>query len=168
MDTLLRTVHGSRLYGLAHADSDRDAYVVVADRSRARQHLRGKDDWLVLGLDHFLSQCAKGVPQALEAMFSPVAESGPLDSFRAGYRVGEPAFRRTYLRTIKSFALAGVEHDDAKRRRHALRLMLNLDEGLRTGRFNPRLTHRQADWVRTTAADPGFDFYHHHNLMEWP
>lgn len=155
--TLLHTVHGSRLYGLSHPRSDHDTYTVVEGRRRPRQLMRGTEDRLVIGLDEFLGQCAKSVPQALEAMFSPMATTTEvMEALRAGYRVGAVTFRQTYSRTVVAFAAYGVENDDAKRRRHALRLLLNLEQGLAYGRFNPRLTPDQALWVRRHADSPNF------------
>lgn len=154
---LLRTVQGSRLYGLARPESDHDTYTVIAGKHRGRQRIAGPDDTLVIGVDQFLAQCAKGVPQALEAMFSPLAEPGPLNALRAGYRVAQPAFRETYRRTIRRFALDGLERDDLKRRRHALRLLVNFEEGLVRGRFNPTLSVEQVAWVRDTAMASDFE-----------
>lgn len=73
--TVLSTVHGSHLYGLAHANSDLDTYEVVVggDKNFARQSNR-ETDALRLHLSRFQRSVRDGVPQALEALFSPVAE----------------------------------------------------------------------------------------------
>ena len=68
---LLRSIHGSHLYGLAHANSDNDTYIVVDQGTRrAKQKIVGKEDVTVLTLGEFARQIHKGVPQALEALYS--------------------------------------------------------------------------------------------------
>lgn len=141
---LFSTPHGSHLYGLAHAGSDHDTYTVVTrlphvahngTRARyARQTIRGDQDEFVIDLSTWLLLCEKGVPQALEAMFSPRPTVDLIGPFRAAYRA-TPAVVPTYLRTISSFTRSG----DWKRRRHAARLALNMRSILRHGRFNPEL-----------------------------
>lgn len=95
-----------------------------------------------------------GVPQYLEAMFSPQAEVDLISDFRAGFRVSYGIYS-TYLRTIKSFTL----HEEFKRRRHGLRLALNLQSIGRYGRFDPRLTKEEIDWVNAYANKPHNDVY---------
>lgn len=139
---LFRTEHGSRLYGLSHADSDYDYYTVVDKVKTAKAHysthkIVDKLDSVVVDFGTFLDNCRKGVPQALEAMFASeehvlLDEIGPL---RAGYRVGSDEVWDRYLRTIKSFAL----EDTFKHKRHALRLALNLKDLMASGRFDPTL-----------------------------
>lgn len=152
---LFSTPHGSHLYGLAHAGSDRDRYTVVTrvphipQRTRARyarQTIRGDDDEFVIDLSTWLQLCERGVPQALEAMWSQSATIDLIGPFRASYRVGT-AVIPTYLRTIRSFARA----DGFKRRRHAARLALNARDILTHGHFNPLLTPAQADWASWVA-----------------
>lgn len=139
---LLDTVHGSRLYGLAHATSDDDRYIVLSDRPDgargklrwSRQYLTpGAADVFVTDARTFLDMCASGVPQSLEAMFSPAPTIDALPSFRIGYRAAGPEVLSTYARTVRSF----LHSDGSKRRRHAIRLALNLTSLLETGRFDP-------------------------------
>lgn len=156
---LFRTVHGSRLYGLAHEGSDYDWYTVVpkvktAKATYAKHKVVDDLDTVVVDFGTWLKQCSEGVPQALEAMFSQQATHDELGAFRAGYRVGTQVFE-TYYRTIKSFAL----HEDYKRRRHALRLALNLNEMGRTGRFNPTLSAADAKYVSDMAYKSNSDVY---------
>jgi len=145
MEVLFKTVHGSRLYGLSHANSDEDFYTVVskvktAKAKYARQSIVDNVDSMVVDFGTWLRQCEMGVPQALEAMFSQMPLVDNIESFRLGYRCGTGVWER-YLRTIKSFAL----NEDAdeklrfKKKRHALRLAFNLNELSRYGRFNPTL-----------------------------
>lgn len=161
MRTLLTTVHGSHLYGLATQESDLDLYRVVdAPAGRARHRVRDGLDTTVVPLGTSVQQCSDGVPQALEALFSPLADRGPLDSYRAAYRVGSDAMASRYLRTIRAFALEDryppESRNSFKRRRHAFRLALNLDQALRHGRFNPTLSEEQAERCTTSVTDPNY------------
>lgn len=148
---LFKTVHGSRLYGLNHADSDEDFYTVVdkvktARAKWAKQTIVGDEDTMMLDFGTWIGQCQNGVPQALEAMFSEMALVDELADFRAGFRVSTGAQER-YLRTITSFCMT----QDPKRKRHGLRLALNMYDFRRAGRFNPTLTPNEVDWVTEQA-----------------
>lgn len=161
---LFRTVHGSRLYGLARPGSDWDEYVVVPEprdvrpgyRAHRREHAMGlvtgpdgverEVDAIVIGLGTWLEQCENGVPQALEAMFSTLATPGPLDSFRSSYRVSPGRTAAYFCRAAWSHAdhaaealAAGDEAKALKKRRHAVRYALNLADALACGRFDPTL-----------------------------
>lgn len=204
--TVLETVHGSHLYGLATPTSDLDTYRVVARRAedysalevRGSEHfktvqtIKDGDDVLVTNLSAFLRKCDEGVPQALEALFSPVATS-LLEDFRQSYFINTAAVANTYRRTIMNFARLGVEDGEAsallaptsdrdgkkkrvreslrakkparvqthgmlKYRRHSLRLLLNLEEAMATGRFNPRLTEAQRAFVLEGTDRPPVEF----------
>lgn len=142
-EVLLETVHGSHLYGLAHPGSDLDVYKVVWSWRRSRKNdvksvIKGGVDTTTVGLSTFMHFCEEGVPQALEAMFSPIATVDRLAELRAAYHVGS-AMRKTYHRTATNF----INGDTEKKQRHACRLLLNLKEAERTGRFNPRLSDIQ-------------------------
>lgn len=152
---LFSTPHGSHLYGLATPTSDRDTYAVVTraqhvpQRSRARyarQTIDGAEDTFTIDLSTWLLLCAKGVPQALEAMWSQAPTVDRIGAFRAAYRA-TPAVLPTYERTIASFIRAG----DFKRRRHALRLALNARDIAHHGRFNPTLTPQTAETITVLA-----------------
>lgn len=149
-DIILRTIHGSHLYGLAHKDSDLDVYTVVNNRHlrrRAHQKIAGENDSFVIDLTYFMHLVESGVPQAAEALFSPIADIDKLGPFRLYYKLNTAKAANTYRRTIKSFYAAG----DFKRRRHALRLYLNLQDITVYGRFNPRLSRQQIDWCNSNA-----------------
>lgn len=149
---LLKTVHGSRLYGLAHADSDFDRFEVYGwDKGRGRQRITGQDDVTKTTYDRFMRYCEKGVPQYLEAMFSRVAEVDNFPFDRVGYGIHQANTRNTYMRTIKSFWITGVETDNFKLKRHAMRLVLNLRSMQENGRFNPMLNEDQILWVTEMA-----------------
>lgn len=166
-ETLFKTVHGSRLYGLAHENSDEDFYTVVTKKPvpkgrqvkarYAKQKINGDEDSMVVDFGTWVEMCRNGVPQALEAMFSdmPIGDDRIAD-FRSGFRVGTEVYAR-YYRTIKSFAL--MEDDGIKKRRHALRLALNLNEMARTGRFNPTLSAEDARYISGMATKSHEDVY---------
>lgn len=145
MEILFKTIHGSHLYGLNHAESDEDYYTVVR-RPRGRRYKWAKQtivdgvDSMRVDLPTWLRLCEKGVPQALEAMFSPMAEIDNLPFLRHAYVPGGEV-RRTYHRTIEKFIMSG--EDDFKRRRHAVRLAFNLHDIMHHGQFNPVLTPYQ-------------------------
>lgn len=147
---LLRTAHGSTLYGLAHAASDDDTYEVYAGKGKSAQRISGNDDAFTTSLSEFLKMCDRAVPQALEAMFSTNKEIAPeYAAFFANYRAGSAAMLDRYTRTALNFSKDDRGHEYThpfyfKRRRHALRLCLNLADGLAFGRFNPALTEAEA------------------------
>lgn len=148
---LFKTVHGSRLYGLAHENSDNDTYTVLdkvkTKRAKyAKQKVSGDDDSMVVDFGTWLGMVDRGVPQACEAMFSQMPMYDDIAEFRAGYRIGTAALER-YLRTITSFAMT----QDPKRKRHGLRLALNAYDFQRQGWFNPTLTPNEVDFVTETA-----------------
>lgn len=155
---LFKTVHGSHLYGLANAGSDMDYYVVVPTRRGAKKHYAKQSivdgvDTMTVDFGTWMDFCNAGVPQALEAMFSPVPEVDHLTAFRSSYRVNTAAMVNTYRRTIFNF----FEQDTLKMRRHALRLAVNLVTGVHYGRFNPRLPEGSKSLV-LRVADQGQEF----------
>lgn len=165
--TLLTTVHGSRLYGLNHAASDEDTYTVFLGGSKkfAKQSLSGKDDEFRVNLHKFLQMCDAGVPQALEAMFSPFAEMHPsYRPFFQSYQMGAAPAQDRYFRTVYSFGTEKMEdgtlraRDDFKRKRHALRLTYNLSDGLRYGRFNPHLSDERIRNLNAAAEQEGPEY----------
>lgn len=141
MTTILETIHGSHLYGLNHADSDRDTFRVVAtsDRARTKHKVTEESDSVVMPFDRFMENVFNGSHQSCEALFSPVKTVDPRYApLFEGMRVtGEDAFAR-YRRTIRAFS-----YGTDKQRRHAVRLGFNLRDLRRCGRFNPRLTDDQ-------------------------
>lgn len=140
-DLIFSTVHGSRLYGMAHSQSDHDVFTVTtANRTRARHTIteNGRVDHVSVGLDTYLKRVFEGSHQAVEALFSPYKEWGGSDSahffrpYLEGLRITGSTVFEKYERTIKSFC-----YGEFKQRRHAVRLSWNL-AGLRSeGRFNP-------------------------------
>lgn len=160
---LLDVRHGSHLYGLARPDSDEDRYVVLLDRPPgndgkyrwAKQKIRDGIDTMTLDLHTFLDMACRGVPQALEAMFAPEAEVDEIGALRRSWRAGGGEVWHTYRRTIRRFL---IDYGDLKRRRHALRLACNLEDLMRYGRFEPRLTPELAVDLTVAASleTPGY------------
>lgn len=149
---LLQTVHGSTLYNINHADSDLDTYTVVSDKLvKTTQSIVGDVDSLVIGYDRFLSLCSKGVPQALEALYSPVPTIDVFPSMRHSFNAKSYIVADTYRRTIKNFWEHPKYGGTFKKRRHALRLMLNLNDISKYGQFNPRLSEEQVEIITCLA-----------------
>jgi predicted nucleotidyltransferase len=153
---LLRTIHGSHLYGLAHAGSDKDIYEVIQTKRTARK--RNIKQTIVNGIDkttvdmstfmHMVDEC---VPQALEALWTPVAEIDKIHEFRTQYRVNRAKMKDVYIRTALNFAKS--EHK--KQRRHAIRLLLNLGAALEYGKFNPQLSNMDKFILESSMGETG-------------
>lgn len=148
-EVIFRTIHGSHLYGMAGPHSDLDTYTVVAGDRRARQKVSGADDSVVIGWDTFLEYAFAGSHQSVEAMFSPYKEweRPEFAPLLEGYRITGRSVFEKYGRTITSFAHSG----DFKKRRHAARLWLNLQDLRWHGRFNPTMTPEQIAWATDLA-----------------
>jgi hypothetical protein len=164
-DTVLfKTIHGSRLYGLGTPDSDEDWYVVtptryIARKVNAKQTIIGDQDVVAVDFRSFTALATKGVPQALEAMFSCQAESPYFEDYRNNWYASDGEVIHTYMRTIKSFSLNENEgYMGFKQRRHSLRLAINLEELLYTGRFNPTLPSPKAARITHLAEKTGNSF----------
>lgn len=165
--TLFKTIHGSRLYGIAHQNSDQDWYTVVGKIKTAKAQysthkIIGGQDSVVVDFGTWVDLCTKGVPQALEAMFSNEPVVDEISAFRSGFAVGSKVYD-TYFRTIKSFAL----QEGYKPKRHALRLALNLNELGRTGRFNPTLSPKDAAYISNMAHKGHEDVYELAKCIAW-
>lgn len=140
---LLRTIHGSGLYGLAHSGSDVDYFEVHGPGKFKTTHtVKDGYDLTVMSLDTFMRQSANGRPQALEAMWSGKAEVD-LIPWRFNFTPDRATMEDAYTRTIKNFSLS----PDRKRRRHAWRLKLNYSDFINYGRFNPTLSSSQIDTI---------------------
>lgn len=155
-ETLLLTQTGSKLYGLNHATSDNDTYRIIPtiqnNRKRnAKQTIKGGEDEIIIDFKTFAQFAYDGQPQALEAMFSPIATIDHMASFRENFYAGlnQDAMIGRYRKTITKFA-----HGNFKHRRHALRLTLNLEEAISNrGRFNPRLSEADRTMITEMAMD---------------
>ena len=135
MNQILYTEHGSYLYGLNHSGSDYDTYEVVLTGC-TRQRVVDRFDLTTVTLRDYLKQVEKGVPQALEALFSPVKQVEP--EWAAYFEALRPDYYSTlatYQRTIRNF----LECETIKEWRHAVRMSFNLRDFRAEGRFDPRL-----------------------------
>lgn len=153
---LLRTVHGSHLYGLAHAASDKDIYEVFVTTRTARkrnikQTISEGIDKTSVDMSTFMYMVDECVPQALEALWTPVADIDEINAFRTQYRVNRAKMKEVYVRTALKFA----EHDDVKHKRHALRLLLNLGTALEYGKFNPQLSDMDKLIINSSLGETG-------------
>jgi len=160
-DTVLfKTIHGSKLYGMDHAGSDEDYYIVTPTRKTSRQ-VNAKQkivdgiDTMAVDFASFVRMAQKGSPQALETMFSRKSKSDFFEDYRTNYYASDPEVIHTYMRTIKNFSYS----DTFKLRRHALRLSLNLTELLHTGRFNPTLSPEDVLKISRAAESQGKDYF---------
>lgn len=147
---LFRTISGSRLYGLEHEGSDWDYYTVV-DTVRTKKATYSTHkivdgiDSVVVDMGTFIGLCQKGVPQALEAMFSTKADIDHIPEFRAAFRAGTEI--KAYLGAMKQCA----SEDTLKSRRHTIRLGVNLSQIGRNKRFNPTLNPGQVRGITQAA-----------------
>lgn len=164
VQTLLITKHGSHLYNMSRADSDIDLYVVYRfpyqyrPKKQITQRINDESDTTKVSLDRFYDLCNKGVPQALEALFSP--EDKWLCSHADWPSVRDDVIEdiqkniitilETYRRTASNFFL----EDNWKKNRHAFRLLHNADELAKTGRLNPSLSSDIVGEITTVADYP--------------
>jgi hypothetical protein len=153
---IFETIHGSRLYGLHHADSDNDYFRVLrfGATQRTKHKITGSDDTLTLTFQRFVQLAGEGRHQALEAMYSTIPSHDEIEHFRGSFRPSQSAVIDAYSRTIRSFAFSGTY----KKRRHALRLSHNLNEFLDKGRFDPTLNQSVAANISTAAHTEGEAF----------
>lgn len=150
-DTIFTTIHGSRLYGLAHPGSDRDQFTLTTSlANRAKHKMVDGVDTMEVSWGTFLKRIREGSHQSVEALFSPYKVWNPqYESMRAmldGYRITGSMVFEKYERTIKKFC-----YGDFKRRRHAARLQMNLTGLRREGRFNPVMLDEQRWWATAVA-----------------
>lgn len=177
--TVLRTIHGSHLYGLANEHSDNDNYEVFLGgygtmKRYAEQHVdEHGEDLIVIHLDRFIQNVNRGAPQALEALFSTEAYIDPryaplLQALRPSRYATYDRYRRTALNFGLSHggrsaarASRDSDYDRFKLARHALRLTLNLNDFMLHGFFNPTLSADEAEYITTLATAheaPAFEY----------
>lgn len=135
-DLLLRTIHGSYLYNINHAGSDMDFYEVYTGKGKAKQTIIDGIDTVRISYDSFMHQCYKGVPQALEALYSRDKIVDKIPYIADSFVAASATVYKTYVRTINNF----WESQSLKKKRHAIRLSLNLRDIMQYGRFNPALS----------------------------
>ena len=167
---VLRTIHGSHLYGTNTPNSDVDYYRVFTSpgynrRKICRQAVSPDGvDLTVLSLDRFMYFCSVGVPQALEALYSHKADINPkYSSLLKGIKPGYYQTLDRYERTIFNFAFntGGRSERQAdkmspqqkeKLKRHSLRLAYNYRQFSEMGTFNPTLPQSAANYFRIVSA----------------
>lgn len=158
MTIIFSTVHGSHLYGMERAESDMDMFIVTDSKSRKATHRFDPErgvDVVSVGFDAFLTRVYEGSHQSVEALFSPFKlwnrESHLAEDYKpylAGLRVTGTAVFAKYERTIARFC-----YGDFKRRRHAVRLALNLTDLRNEGRFNPVMSPQEVVMANDWAAE---------------
>lgn len=138
---IFETVHGSRLYGFSHASSDYDTFTVTTSRApRSQQTIVGEADMLTVGVGRYTTLIMQGSHQAVEALFSTEktwgtgAAAEQVRPMLEAVRVTGPEVVARYQRTIKAFSFG-----DVKKRRHAVRLAMNLASLRRDGVMDPTL-----------------------------
>ena len=132
---ILRAQAGSRLYGLARPDSDHDWYEVYDDGISNPLHvMQGDQDTTQVNVSTWLAHCARGVPQALEAMFAParMVSFDVFKRYRLAYRADVGAAAVTYTEAIAKFMEGNTKQQFA-----AHRLRHDLSELRMYGRFDP-------------------------------
>lgn len=163
---LLKVQAGSHLYGYATPESDID-FFEVHDTGFIRPNdpdliIREAEQTIVDGidvtrmtLDRFIEKARKGSHQALDAMFAPTPLEDRLQGFREAYRVGMEVVP-TYERAITQFTFrdGGV----FRYQRHAMRILLNLNDIIDHNRYNPTLTEETREYVNTVAHYPTVKF----------
>lgn len=162
---LVKTQHGSHLYGLNTPTSDLDFYVVYEFPWKNYRPPRQMDQKIVedtdtttVSLERFTELCVKGVPQCLETLFADSSKwleydgswYHKRDTIKKRVRSNIPTVLETYRRTAWNF----FEKDDFKKNRHALRLCLNALSLKREGTFNPTLEPNVCEEMTRFAALP--------------
>lgn len=154
---VLRTIHGSHLYGTNTANSDVDYYWVFTspDYNRSKMCRQAVSpngiDVTVLSLDRFMYFCSIGVPQALEALYSHKADINPkyfplLKGIKPGYYQTLDRYERTIFNFAFNTGGRSARQADkmspqqkAKLKRHSLRLAYNYRQFSERSTFNPTL-----------------------------
>lgn len=162
---LLKTQHGSHLYGMATPRSDLDFFVVYEfpwknyrPKKQMDQKIEDDIDLTTASIDRFTDLCFKGVPQSLETLFSDSSKWLEYDNswydksekIKSKLSLYIPVVLETYKRTSWNF----FEKDDFKKNRHALRLCLNAKDLKKRGSFNPTLEPDVRDQITRIAELP--------------
>lgn len=154
---IFETIFGSHLYGTNHADSDNDTYRVVSElggrrKNKTKHIIAEKEDVFTIDLKSFLNEAHFAHPQALEAMFSPLATESSFSAYRRGFRVSLSVMHESYSERVIVESRGSM-----KQRRHALRYALNFREAVkRGGIFNPVLSPAEAAWVKEMASSSNY------------
>ena len=145
---LLLTPTGSRLYGTHRPDSDHDFWAVVLEGVKPSHKVVGEEDVAVIPLKHFQEMLNKGVPQALEALWSPQAQ------FHAQWESYMKALQpNVWSAKYRHLAKQG-EKVVQKERMHKARLSLQWLQMAAFGKFNPTLEGELLELVKFAANNP--------------
>lgn len=165
-ELLFATPHGSKLYGTAHPGSDNDSFEVYSNRigrtkaRNSKQTIKGSEDVLKTDLSTFVLYAKLGVPQYLEAMYSRLATTDVLgEEFRYSFRPDLWETIHKYRRTMTAFYERGEEEDNDKFRRHAWRLLFNMNAIERGRAFNPTLSKLEIFWIEDNIKTNPLDSY---------
>jgi hypothetical protein len=161
---ILRCLHGSHLYGLATPQSDYDYYEIYdfmnhryRPRKQSDQRIKDDLDEVKISLDRFTDICFKGVPQAIEVLFSPpeawIIENGWIDisaQIKDELKYNILTILETYRRTALKFFYS--DKNIEKKRRHAFRLLINAKQLKTSGTMKPKLTEEQIKLINKLTA----------------
>ena len=145
---LLLTPTGSRLYGTHRPDSDHDFWAVVLEGVKPSHEVVGEEDVAVIPLSHFQKMIANGVPQALEALWSPKATFHP--AWEAYMKGMKPNVWNAKYRHLAPQGTSVVQ----KERMHRARLSLQWLQMAAFGQFNPSLEGEFLELVKYAADNP--------------
>lgn len=144
---LLRTPTGSRLYGTHGPDSDYDEWEVVLGPSRPKQRTDGSTDLTRMDLATFTDLVGRGVPQALEALWSPRATIHP--AFAPYFAALRPDLWQARMRHL---ATHRNKQAGNKGPGHAVRTARNFEQLLRFGRYSPVASAAEKAEIRAARA----------------
>lgn len=155
---IMRTIHGSRLYDLASPTSDYDWFTIHSTLRPEDQIIKGENyDHHIHSADAFTKQILIGSPMALEALASPYQEWHN-ESLRPFYESLTPNSRKT-RQNFQKISRRLAYHTGARaqnKRRHAIRLLWELDDFMKTGQINPILSQSQIERLNYESRDDGF------------
>ena len=150
---LFYTRAGSALYGLDHPLSDADYFVVTTVLNQKMSHAVKPDaDITVAGVSTLMVYANTGSHQAVEALMSRekvwVSQRARWEAMLNNTYIHGSIVDRKYIRTITALCFG-----DEKKRRHAVRIRLNLRELQTYGVMNPRLTEAEVLFVKRLASE---------------
>lgn len=156
---LLESIHGSRLYGLHHENSDWDYWRVYANTPKAKarnisQTISGDQDSVDMDFSTLVAYADRSSHQVLEMIFSQKKTHCLIDHWCDNFVVNLSTLRDLYYRTVVNFwmkAWASEGRLRTKTFRHCVRMAINLEEAQRLGRFNPTLSEATVEALRASS-----------------
>lgn len=158
---LLLTMTGSRLYGVHTPESDYDYWAVVLENVKTSQKVVEGEDVTLISLKNFMTMLDNGVPQAMEVLWSPVAEFNEtykplLNSLSphlwwARYRLLAPQS----LEKMKKKGQPLTPKQWRKGKMQKTRLALQWYNMAHNGWFNPQLSGEQLEIVLYAGTEEG-------------